>query len=182
MQTKFTRPRLSAARVVYNSPFFRVYRRTADFGEYKKTYFVNDYRSRAAVLLENQGRLLLVRQYRLLINGLSWEIPGGAVDEGESPKAAAIRECLEETGVRVFNPKPLIFFHPGLDTVHSPTSVFYGREFSVQAAKRDRYEIEQRAWMPIKRCIEMIFKRRIQDSLTISAIMAYKILLEQAGS
>jgi len=30
-----------------------------------------------------------------------WEFPGGKVQPGESPAAAAVRECLEETGVAV---------------------------------------------------------------------------------
>jgi 8-oxo-dGTP diphosphatase len=30
-----------------------------------------------------------------------WEFPGGKVETGESPKEAALRECLEETGLRV---------------------------------------------------------------------------------
>jgi mutator protein MutT len=30
-----------------------------------------------------------------------WEFPGGKIEPGESAEAAAIRECLEETGIRV---------------------------------------------------------------------------------
>ncbi len=44
------------------------------------------------------NEVILVRQYRLGTNQFSLEIPGGMLDPGESPAAAATRELLEETG------------------------------------------------------------------------------------
>ena len=38
---------------------------------------------------------MLVRQYRYLVNQLAWELPGGKVDEGETPEQAAVREAIE---------------------------------------------------------------------------------------
>jgi ADP-ribose pyrophosphatase len=44
------------------------------------------------------GKLVLVRQFRFGIEEFSLEIPGGIIDPGETPVAAAVRELREETG------------------------------------------------------------------------------------
>ena len=44
------------------------------------------------------GHVILVRQYRHAVGRWLWEAPAGSVDEGESPEAAAKRECHEEVG------------------------------------------------------------------------------------
>lgn len=44
------------------------------------------------------GHLILIRQYRHAVNGWLWEVPAGSVDPGETPEAAARRECHEEIG------------------------------------------------------------------------------------
>ena len=54
----------------------------------------------AGVLIEDAGRVLLVRRTQEPGRGL-WTLPAGFVDAGEDPAAAAVRECLEETGLEV---------------------------------------------------------------------------------
>jgi len=54
----------------------------------------------AAVLVEQDGRVLLVRRNNEPYRGF-WTLPAGFVDAGEDPARAAERECLEETGLSV---------------------------------------------------------------------------------
>src|SRR3954453_13077237 len=45
----------------------------------------------------DDGRLVLIRQYRHSVKRALWEFPAGSIDAGEAPEAAAMRECEEET-------------------------------------------------------------------------------------
>jgi len=54
----------------------------------------------AAVLIEQDGRVLLVRRVNEPFRGM-WTLPAGFVNGGEDPAEAAARECLEETGLSV---------------------------------------------------------------------------------
>ncbi|KAB2965073.1 MAG: NUDIX hydrolase [Thermoanaerobaculia bacterium] len=70
----------------------------------------------AIVALDEDGRVLLVRQYRHATGG-RWllEVPAGKLDPGESPETCAARECEEETGFRPAELVPLgwIWTTPG---------------------------------------------------------------------
>lgn len=53
-------------------------------------------------VLNDKNEILCVRQRYDRINGDAWTLPGGGIDDGETPEQASIREVREETGLHVF--------------------------------------------------------------------------------
>lgn len=51
----------------------------------------------AAIIHDERGRILLLRQR----DGGRWSLPAGAIEPGESPQQATVREVYEETGLTV---------------------------------------------------------------------------------
>lgn len=62
--------------------------------------------------LTTDRKLILVRQYRFGADDFSLEIPGGMIEQGEDPVAAALRELREETGFRAKQARLLATVHP----------------------------------------------------------------------
>ena len=55
----------------------------------------------AIAVVEHDGRFLVGRRSEGAVLAGLWEFPGGKIEAGESPEAAAVRECLEETSIAV---------------------------------------------------------------------------------
>jgi len=80
-------------------------------------YIIMNARDWAIVIAKKQDKFLMVKQWRHGEKALSVEFPGGVIDEGEEPEAAAKRELLEETGciagkltkLGTVNPNPALF-------------------------------------------------------------------------
>ncbi len=59
-------------------------------------YEIVEHAHAVAILVERDGKVLFVRQYRPAVRSDTLEIPAGLIDKGETPHAAAIRELAEE--------------------------------------------------------------------------------------
>ena len=174
-------PIIGPKQLVYENDFQQIVRVPVDFGDFTKEYFVREDGKHVGLVVVRNESVLLVRQYRLLIDGLSWEIPGGGVDEGEDSEQAAIRECLEETGLLCRNVKPVLRFDLGLDTIHNPSWIFYSDDFEDTGnACADPREAVQWHWVTLDDCINMIFSQQISGSFSIVALLAYQALRNKA--
>ncbi|MGW4488436.1 NUDIX hydrolase [Amycolatopsis sp. NPDC004368] len=98
----------------------------------------------SAAVIVHEGRVLLVRR-RVKEGELSWQFPAGAVEPGETPAAAAVRETKEEAGLVVAEAKPLG------DRVHPKTGrrMYYTAcdVVSGDAYVADAEELDQVAWV-----------------------------------
>ena len=64
------------------------------------------------VPLTENGKLILVRQYRHPIGRWVWELPAGTLQPGEEAERAAVRECHEETGLIPSRVEPIGSYYP----------------------------------------------------------------------
>ena len=64
----------------------------------------------AALPVLDDGRIVLVRQYRYAVSAFVWELPAGRRDPSESPEAGARRELEEEVGLRAASLEPISTF------------------------------------------------------------------------
>lgn len=62
--------------------------------------------------LEDDGRVVLIRQYRPALGRELWELPAGSINDGEVPAAAARRECEEEINRAPLGVEPLAALYP----------------------------------------------------------------------
>ncbi len=153
---------------IYRDPYTVINRQIAHFDGFTKEYYCWDRGVRAAIIPVRDGQILLTRQFRFIANRISMEIPGGAVEDGEQPMNAAVRECFEETGIRCLNPQPLIKFQPDLDTYHNPTFI----SASDQLEGANNMEHERFLWMPFDEAENRVYAEEINDALSVIGILA----------
>ena len=104
----------------------------------------------------------------LIINALSFEVPGGGVEKNELPKKTAIRECFEETGVACRKLKYLYSYNTALEYINNYNYIFFSRDINEKKIKKNCQ------WVPLSKCLQMIKSGKISDSLTIVSILMYK--------
>ena len=167
--------------ITHTTPYHESHHVKADFGDYQKDYYVTEGSSRVGLVVDKCGEILIVSQYRLLIDALSIEIPGGAIDKCETPQHAAVRECVEETGVLCSEVTPLLSLHAGLDTLYNPVKLFYSRNIASenQFGSVHPHEIQSTHWIPLQECVDMIFQGKIVDNFSVSALLAYDRITSQ---
>ena len=86
--------------VVYRGAVFsvEVERRRFPNGREHEVAIVRHAPSVVVIPFEDDGSVVLIKQYRAPLDRELWEFPAGSLDAGESADAAARRECEEETG------------------------------------------------------------------------------------
>jgi ADP-ribose pyrophosphatase len=155
---------------VYSCNLFQV---TEDEAEDKKAGFqikrsVVRHRGSAVMMaVDDNRRILLVRQYRLPANKYLWELPAGKLDEGEKPLQAAKRELIEETGYRARKWTKLVSFFPSPGYVQEKMTIFLAEDLTAGEATPMEDERIEAQWFKRKQVARMIDGGDIEDAKTI---------------
>src|SRR5574341_1445159 len=115
--------------------------------------------------------LILVRQYRHVTQGFSWEVPGGSVAAGEPPEQAAQRELREESGYRAGHLFRLGGFWPNNAYLDEVIHIYVADNLVADPLPADQDEhLEVRAF-PFGEALAMAQDDRITCGLTKLAIL-----------
>ncbi|MDA4116377.1 MAG: NUDIX hydrolase [Thaumarchaeota archaeon] len=124
----------------------------------------------AVVPLLDDGRLVLIRQFRLAAGGVIWEIPAGHIERGEEPEACARRELEEETGYRAGKVESLFeaYLSPGSSTELMRFFLATGLEKREQRTEED--EMISVEPLEVEKVVRMIASNEIRDAKSIAAV------------
>jgi ADP-ribose pyrophosphatase len=125
----------------------------------------------AVLALQDDGRIVLVRQYRYPVDDFVWELPAGRLDPGETPEAAAQRELREEIGHRAREMTRLAFFYTTPGFCDEAMHVFRATGLEPAPAPGDEDErIEVRAFT-LAELSSMIDGGEIREGKTLVALL-----------
>ena len=173
--------KIISSKEVYSTPIFKVTEdhAVAPDGFEIKRAIVRHGGSAVIVAVDDKGRILMVRQYRLPAHDYLWELPAGRLDEGETPLETARRELTEETGQRAREWKELVSFYPSPGYVSEKMTLYLATEIEDgKATPMDDERIEQR-WFTMDELDTWRRQGEILDGKTLVGLLTYKEWLSQ---
>lgn len=128
------------------------------------------------VALDEQERVVLVRQYRHAVGGDLWELPAGLVDvPGEALPDVARRELAEETDLTAGRLDLLVDLHPSPGVSNERIRIFLARELA--SAPHPHPRVHEEATMtvsrfPLDQAVGMVFDGQITNGAAVSGLLA----------
>lgn len=144
-------------------------------GNVAKWDFIQHKGAAAVVPVDEQGRIIMVKQYRNALERYTLEIPAGGLQSTKEPTLdAAVRELEEETGYSAAHVEFLISIYTTVAFCNEKIDIYLATGLMPGKQHLDEDEFVQVGAYTIEELTEKIFKGEIQDSKTVAAILAYK--------
>ena len=130
------------------------------------------------VPIDNEGNVVLVRQYRKPAEDALLEVPAGGVEDGEISEEAVLRELQEEIGYTAAHLEPLSSFWvaPGWATEYMHAYLATGlRESRLDGDEDENIEVVR---LRFDEAVSMLKTGEINDGKTIAALLLAQPLLD----
>ena len=127
----------------------------------------------ACVAVKKNGNLVMVRQYRNALERETIEIPAGGLNPGEDMRSAALRELEEETGYKAGSFEFLLSIRTTVAFCNEQIDIYLAEDLEEGEQNLDEDEYLEIVEYPLEELLDMISKGIVQDSKTVSAILAY---------
>jgi ADP-ribose pyrophosphatase len=128
--------------------------------------------------IDEQKRILFVRQYRHAAGRFLLELPAGTLEADELPAECAHREIREETGMAAEHMQKIgeFFLAPGYSTEYM--HIYLATKLHSDPLPGDQDEILSLVALDIEEAYQHIFDGEIKDAKSIAALMLARSWLE----
>lgn len=130
------------------------------------------------VALDDEGRVVLVRQYRHPVREYLWELPAGLIDvDGEELTDVARRELAEETDLVAGSIEPLLDLHLSPGFTNETIRIYLARDLTevpdgdLHVRKDEEADMQIRR-VPLREAVEMVFKGEITNAASVAGLLA----------
>ena len=126
----------------------------------------------AVAPIDNQGRVVLVKQYRHAIRAVVTEVPAGKLDsDDEDPLEAVQRELREETGFRAGRIENLGSIYPSSAWSTEFVHLYLAQDLIPGPTAPDADEAIEVLHLPLDNAIELVRSGAITDAKTVAALL-----------
>ena len=163
--------------LVYHGAIVDFYKDTVQVpnGNIVEWDFIGHKGAAAVVPVREDGKILMVRQYRNALDRYTLEIPAGGLNGASEPtKDAAARELEEETGYRSEDLELLITIRTTVAFCNEKIDIYVAKNLIKSEQHLDEDEFINVEAHSVEELGRMIFDGKIEDSKTIAAVMSYK--------
>ena len=165
-----------SSEVVFKGAIWDVRRETFDYnGDQITREFVDHTGAVSVLAVDDEDRVLLIRQYRHPIRSREWEIPAGLLDVAdEDPLEAAKRELAEEVDLSADSWSVLSDYVTTPGGNNEAIRVYLARgltDTDAFAREDEEADIEKR-WVPLDEALDVIVARRVQNPSLVVAVYA----------
>jgi ADP-ribose pyrophosphatase len=125
----------------------------------------------AMVPILDDGKVVLIKQYRHAIDEFLWEIPAGTLEPDEDPVACARRELTEEIGYEATSLDKLAEILPAPGYTDEHIHIFLAKGLKLAEQKLEDDEVLELQPTAFATALEMIVAGEIQDAKTIVGLL-----------
>lgn len=133
----------------------------------------------AVFAIDEDNKVILVRQYRYPMGEVVLELPAGKLEKGEDPRDSGLRELAEETGLepQTFLSMGCSFSSPGIfsEKIH----LFFAKDLVQGPVHPDDGEFLEIVRIPYDELMDMVRRGEIQDGKTLAGIFKASLLMEE---
>jgi ADP-ribose pyrophosphatase len=124
--------------------------------------------------VDDEARVVLVRQYRHPVGRRMWELPAGLVDvEGETPEEVAARELAEEADLYAGRIEPLVELHTSAGYSNERVRVFLARDLRPVPEGERHARTDEEAELEVARVdLDEAVRRALAGEITNAAAVA----------
>jgi ADP-ribose pyrophosphatase len=127
----------------------------------------------SVVAVTDEGKLLLVKQYRKPAEEIILEIPAGKLEKGEDPETCAKRELSEETGYEAGYLKHLLTFYTTPGFSNERMYLYFAKDLKKVKIHPDEDEFLEVVEYSPEELWQMILQNMVKDAKTIIGVLYY---------